>query len=237
MEYLPPINHKIIGHRGVAGLAPENTLSGFQLASQLGLNWVEFDTQPCSSGEWVVFHDEINLPYEQLKNLDVGSTFDIVFQNEPIPLLEETLVLLGKLNIHPNIEIKWFPSKRTNKQHALQEFIALLKKVWLKSNSSKFLPLVSSFDWEILILLRKLMPELPLGFIKDDCDPLIFKQLIDNQINTFHCNYQSITKPIIDKANALGIPIMVYTVNSVTDILTLKEMGVSGIFSDLTFLK
>ena len=34
---------KIIGHRGVAGHAPENTLAAFRAASLMGLTWVEFD--------------------------------------------------------------------------------------------------------------------------------------------------------------------------------------------------
>ncbi|MEW5908383.1 MAG: glycerophosphodiester phosphodiesterase family protein [Thermodesulfobacteriota bacterium] len=47
----------IIGHRGAAGLAPENTLSSFQKACDLGVDAVELDVLLSSDGEVVVYHD------------------------------------------------------------------------------------------------------------------------------------------------------------------------------------
>ena len=37
----------IIGHRGAAGYAPENTLSSFALAIECGVDMVEFDVWKC----------------------------------------------------------------------------------------------------------------------------------------------------------------------------------------------
>ena len=36
---------KLIGHRGVKDLSPENTLHSISLAKKLGLNWVEIDVK------------------------------------------------------------------------------------------------------------------------------------------------------------------------------------------------
>jgi glycerophosphoryl diester phosphodiesterase len=49
--------HIIIGHRGAAGYAPENTLSAFDYAIKRGVDMIEFDVWQCASGELVVFHD------------------------------------------------------------------------------------------------------------------------------------------------------------------------------------
>ena len=49
---------KIIGHRGVAGRAPENTLAAFRAASLMGLTWVEFDVMLSGDGNLVLIHDE-----------------------------------------------------------------------------------------------------------------------------------------------------------------------------------
>ena len=48
---------RIIGHRGVAARAPENTLAGCRKPAELGLEWVEFDVRLTADGRPVVIHD------------------------------------------------------------------------------------------------------------------------------------------------------------------------------------
>jgi len=84
----------VIGHRGCAGLAPENTLAAFAGAFSLDVDAVEMDVHLTADGEVVVYHDsklkpEItrtadgqwlkepgpairNLSLKQLKSYDVG---------------------------------------------------------------------------------------------------------------------------------------------------------------------
>lgn len=47
----------VIGHRGAAGLAPENTLAAFKRALNLGIDAVELDILITADGEIVVHHD------------------------------------------------------------------------------------------------------------------------------------------------------------------------------------
>jgi glycerophosphoryl diester phosphodiesterase len=47
----------VIGHRGAAGLLPENTLAGFRKAIELGVDTIELDIQLTSDNEAVVSHD------------------------------------------------------------------------------------------------------------------------------------------------------------------------------------
>ncbi|UCB47925.1 MAG: glycerophosphodiester phosphodiesterase [Deltaproteobacteria bacterium] len=47
----------VIGHRGAAGLAPENTLAGFSKALEIGVDGVELDVQLSADGIAVVYHD------------------------------------------------------------------------------------------------------------------------------------------------------------------------------------
>lgn len=47
----------VIGHRGAAGLEPENTLAGFKRAIDLGVDALELDVLLSADGELVVHHD------------------------------------------------------------------------------------------------------------------------------------------------------------------------------------
>lgn len=85
----------VIGHRGAAGLLPENTLAAFKRGCELGIDAVELDVLVSAGGELVVHHDfklrpEIarsadgawipsgsqpavkNLTLAQLKSYDIG---------------------------------------------------------------------------------------------------------------------------------------------------------------------
>ena len=48
----------VIGHRGAAARAPENTLAGLRKAKELGADWVEFDVMLSGDGVPLLIHDE-----------------------------------------------------------------------------------------------------------------------------------------------------------------------------------
>lgn len=54
---LDPQARPVIGHRGMAAAAPENTLEAMELAFSYGADAVEFDLRLSSDGEVVVIHD------------------------------------------------------------------------------------------------------------------------------------------------------------------------------------
>jgi glycerophosphoryl diester phosphodiesterase len=47
----------VIGHRGAAARAPENTLAGLRRAKELGCSWIEFDVRLTADGVPVLCHD------------------------------------------------------------------------------------------------------------------------------------------------------------------------------------
>jgi glycerophosphoryl diester phosphodiesterase len=74
-------------HRGASAYAPENTLSAFEKAIQMGSDGIELDVHMCLDGELVVIHDETvdrtsngtgaiaDMTLEQLKKLDFSNGF------------------------------------------------------------------------------------------------------------------------------------------------------------------
>ena len=49
---------KVMGHRGAAGLAPENTLASIRKVAECGLDWVEFDVMLAGDGVPILYHDD-----------------------------------------------------------------------------------------------------------------------------------------------------------------------------------
>jgi glycerophosphoryl diester phosphodiesterase len=56
---LDPVARPVIGHRGAAAYAPENTLESFRLALAMGADALEFDVRRSADGEAMVVHDAI----------------------------------------------------------------------------------------------------------------------------------------------------------------------------------
>jgi glycerophosphoryl diester phosphodiesterase len=77
----------IIGHRGVKGIAPENSLSGFKKAVELGIDGVELDVHLTKDEKLVVIHDMdlkrltgLKIPvrqltFKELKKYDISELF------------------------------------------------------------------------------------------------------------------------------------------------------------------
>ncbi len=49
---------RVIGHRGAAAYAPENTIASFEKAFELGCRFIEFDVMLSIDGDAFIFHDE-----------------------------------------------------------------------------------------------------------------------------------------------------------------------------------
>jgi glycerophosphoryl diester phosphodiesterase len=93
----------IFAHRGAAAQAPENTLASFRLAGTLHADYVELDVQESSDGVVVVVHDSDLMKVggsplkiwegtaDQLRAVDIGSSFDPRFRDERVPTLAEAL--------------------------------------------------------------------------------------------------------------------------------------------------
>ena len=85
----PPINAKqpakkidIIGHRGAAGLAPENTLPAFKRACEIEVDAIELDVLLTADGKIVVHHDYSLKP-------EITRTPNGEWLSRPGPLIKE----------------------------------------------------------------------------------------------------------------------------------------------------
>src|ERR1700675_1784021 len=107
----------VIGHRGAAAHAPENTLAGLRRAKALGCGWVEFDVRLTGDGALVLCHDPLldrttsgsgpvsAKSLAAIRQCDAGSWFAPSFAGERVPTLDEALLLAAELDLGANVEI------------------------------------------------------------------------------------------------------------------------------------
>jgi len=233
-EFKPPI----IAHRGASAQAPENTITAFLKAKELGINWVEFDCMLSKDHELVIIHDETldrtstakgnvsDYPFSFLKTLDIGSWFDKKFSADKIINLEQLIKIVNQEKIFTNIEVK---SHVGTESLTIKRLLEVLNEFWNPSNPP---PLVSSFSIEILKGLRKSSKNLQLGLLMDewiDDWQSLANELICSSINV---NHDLLTRDRVKQIKNAGFILLAYTVNDPARAAQLFEFGVDAVFSD-----
>ena len=132
---------EIIAHRGASYLAPENTLSAFRKAMEIGADGVEMDVQQTSD-----------------KTLDFGSWKDVNYRNERIATLQEALALCREMEG----TIVQLEMKATIDDDP--DFVPRVIEEVRAANITDRL-VVISFNHDLLRQAKQLMPELKVGVL------------------------------------------------------------------------
>lgn len=234
MELTSPV----IAHRGASAYAPENTLAAFNKALSLGACCLEFDVMCSADGEVFVIHDN-NLKRTTngrgkvevaqstyMETLDAGRWFSKQFTGEKVPHFRDALNFLSFAGLQANIEIKPTPGSTEQTTTAV---LRLINRHWPQD---KPLPLISSFDWDVLALCQSIAPEMPLGLLmdvwRDDC----VIQAEKYGCLSVHVNRKLLTEGRVKLIKDAGFKLYVYTVNRKKQALKLLGWGVDAVFSD-----
>jgi glycerophosphoryl diester phosphodiesterase len=218
------ISPLLLGHRGVRGERPENTLEAFQLAFESGLDGVETDVQRTRDGELILFHDfeiqgkKINtLEYPHLKSIDPR-----------IPKVSELLDLAkqypGKVL---NLELK---SEGFRTDGLERDTIRLVKKYGLEDRV-----MVSSFNPVSLLRVRMLDPSIRTGLLYSPDMPRFLRTgwLAGwLHVDALHPYFEQITPEMLSKAQKRGLMVNTWTVNDEMRISSLSSLGVDAIIGD-----
>ena len=100
----------IIGHRGAAGLVPENTLAAFQKACEIGVDAIELDVLLTADGQIVVHHDYALKP-------EIARTPDGDWLSRPGPAIGK--LSLKKLKTYDVGRLK--PGTRYSRRYPVQQ--------------------------------------------------------------------------------------------------------------------
>jgi glycerophosphoryl diester phosphodiesterase len=229
---------KVIGHRGACAYTPENTIVSFEKAKSLNCRIIEFDVKCSIDGEPFIFHDEslkrttngagdLSLVDAQyIKTLDAGSWFSRAFKGEPVPHLKDVLDWLSTSNMQANIEIKPFKGRV---EQTTTVVLSYIHQYW---PHDKDLPLVSSFEWDALVLCRSIAPEMPLGLLLHEWDSNWLKKAKRLGCYSIHFNRKILTAARVKEVKEQGYVVCSYTVNRKRLANKLFSWGVDAVFSD-----
>lgn len=235
----------ITGHRGAAGLAPENTLASIQLALDLGVDRIEIDVQQTKDNKIIVLHDRTlrrttnghgfvkHMLYEDILKLSAGVKFSSFYQSQKVPLLEDVIDLINgqaELIIETKYSFLYYPNIE---RHIINVIKGKQAKSWCKIISFNDRALFRLYKLDKEIRLGKLFvgkhAKLPLSFDKGlNFKPLRRYHFVDEII----VQHKYATKAIINKVHEFGKELHVWTVNDPETIDKLISKGVDGIITD-----
>ncbi len=228
----------IIGHRGCAGYAPENTLEGIHTAADMGVEWVELDVKLTKDQVPVIFHDEdlerttgteglvADTDYADLQELDAGSWFGDSFIGVKIPTLEEAVDVLIERDLGFNLEIKPCPGRERETAEAALD---LLSTIWDDHNRL----LISSFHHICLEAAFEMAEDWHRGLLLSEDWPENWAELADYlKVSSINLNGNTCTREQVESAIDLELPVLAYTINEPDRGRFLQSWGVDGFFSD-----
>jgi glycerophosphoryl diester phosphodiesterase len=228
----------VIGHRGAAGHAPENTLAGIREAARLGAKWVEFDVHLSADGAPMLMHDDTldrttddtgpvdHRNMADLRTLDAGCWYHDRFTGEAIPKLEATIALLAELGLGANVEIKPSPGREAATGHAVGR---VLRDAWPRTLPP---PLVSSFAEQSLAASREAAPQIARGLLICSLGENWATSMRALGCATLHCGHRHLNRERAAQVRRAGYPLIAYTPNDRRRAQTLFDWGVVSVITD-----
>ncbi len=229
---------RVMGHRGAAGAAPENTLAGLRAAAALGIAWVEFDVMLSGDGVPVLFHDDnlkritgrdalmAETPFAALADLEAGVWFAPGFAGEPIPSLEAALGLALDLGLTPNVEIKPTPGADAATAAAALEAIA---RCWPAARPG---PLISSFSRVALGVAKDRAPALPRALIAWRLPRDWQRAAAALGCSSLHIAGRALNEKRVGWIKRAGYQLAAFTINDPKQAKRLAALGVDCIITD-----
>jgi glycerophosphoryl diester phosphodiesterase len=239
----------LIGHRGAAALAPENTLASFRAAVAAGVDLVEFDVLRLARGELVVAHSY------HLQEVSHGARKGTLRNMRPaeiravcpdLPTLDEALAFFvdeaRDTGVHVDLK----------SAGAAADVSTALDRFGLRERA-----LVSSFHPGALRRLAGLAPRLRLGvsfprdrlgvhrrrglgrFVAPGLHGLgtVTPRLVDLLLNRSRANtlvlHHALASPrAVARAHARGVPVVAWTVDDPQDLVRVVEAGVDAVVTN-----
>jgi glycerophosphoryl diester phosphodiesterase len=227
MSWLSADRPLIIGHRGAAADAPENTLAAFTLALAQGADGVELDVQLCADGVPIIIHDTTvdrtcdgtgrvaDLSLAELRLLTIDNV-------HPIPTLDDLFATFGRRTLY-NVELKVLGRGGDALAAAVARAIA--------AHGVAEQVLISSFSpFTLRAARRHLPPGVPLALLRERRATRAAHALLRAAAD--HPHHPLIDESLMAWARWRGLRVNAWTVDDPAEARRLLQLGVHGIITN-----
>lgn len=220
------LNFLTIGHRGVMGVEPENTLRSFIAAQNAGLDLIELDLHLSKDGALVVMHDaEVDRTTDgtgpiadktlaELRTLDAG-------HGEHVPVFEE---VLEAVRTPLQAEIKDVAAAR-----ALAEVMHRKDLVGRVE--------VSSFHDEAIAEIARLVPGVRTALIASRYDTDVVDRAVEAGATTVCLNIRRLSLEVVEQARKADLKIIGWVVNTQDQLRLVRALELDGATTDYPEIK
>ncbi|MEW5717732.1 MAG: glycerophosphodiester phosphodiesterase family protein, partial [Chloroflexota bacterium] len=240
----------IVGHRGAAGAAPENTLAAFQRAIEIGVDAIELDVHLSKDNELIVIHDPTlvrttdgtgavrDFTVAELKKLNAAAKFKGSgnYDVQRLPTLQEVFDLVGaRAPLQIEIKLAADGSRYPGIEQKVVDHV--------RRNNAVASAEITSFDFDTVRHVQSLEPRVgrrvpistaylrPFGLAgKGPAD--IAGDLLRQTIPAVDVEKTFLTQPLFDALRPAGLKIGVWTVNDAKEMWKFVEIGVDQITTD-----
>ncbi|OLZ73296.1 glycerophosphodiester phosphodiesterase [Streptomyces sp. IMTB 2501] len=220
------MNFLTIGHRGVMGVEPENTLRSFVAAQDAGLDVIELDLHLSKDGALVVMHDaEVDRTTDgtgpiadktlaELRALDAG-------RGERVPVFEE---VLEAVRTPVQAEIKDVAAARA--------LASVMHERDLVSRVE-----VASFHDEALAEIARLVPGVRTALIAEQYDKDVVERAVAVGAATVCLDIRRLTLEVVEHARASRLRIIGWVVNTQDHLRLVRALELDGATTDFPEIK
>ncbi|WP_432167547.1 glycerophosphodiester phosphodiesterase [Streptomyces sp. bgisy031] len=220
------MNFLTIGHRGVMGVEPENTLRSFVAAQDAGLDLIELDLHLSKDGALVVMHDAdvdrttdgrgpiADKTLAELRALDAG-------RGERVPVFEE---VLDAVSTPLQAEIKDIAAARA------------LADVMLRRDLVSRVEVISFQDAAIAEIAR-LVPGVRTALVASRYGTDVVERATAVGATSLVLNIRRLTQEIVEQARKADLRIIGWVVNTQDDLRLVRALGLDAATTDYPEIK
>ncbi|WUD71581.1 glycerophosphodiester phosphodiesterase family protein [Streptomyces sp. NBC_00510] len=216
-----------VGHRGVMGVEPENTLRSFVRAEREDMDQIELDLHLSKDGALIVMHDVKvdrttdgsgpigDLTLDELRELDAGA-------GERIPVFEEVLDAVAK---PIQAEIKDVAAAR------------VLAEVMRERDLVERVDVLSFHD-EALAEIRECLPDVRTVLVAQGpmgAEIVTRAQAVGAKLVSL--SLRRISLALVQECHRAGISVIAWTVNTPADLALARALGLDGVVTDMPAVK
>ena len=241
----------VIGHRGAAAVAPENTLHSFKRAMKDGADGIEFDVRLARDRVPVVIHDAdlrrtglrreavASLPSTELCKVDVGTWFNLRFPalgrgdyaEARIPALADVFELFRESDATLYVEMKCVEAE----SHAIASAVAHL----IREHGFIHRAVVESFTLNAIAEIKRINPEIrtaalfePKILPPSPSRRKIFARALECQADELALHSLLITRRITEEATRRGMKTVVWTVDNPSWLARARRYGIHAVITN-----